>query len=208
MQCSGCGTLLEEGQVTCPNCGRMVWSRGSGKKRSASKRKSASSLLADPADSSARIEELELSEPALDDPADTATGGSVITPDPQQVRDLLAESPELLEEGLTLVSDTNAPAGVDYPTDVGAIDLLARDASGALVVVMVTKGDSSSDVVAEILQRIGWVRKHVAKTREGVRGVVVMNEAPENLSYAAAAVSDTVAFRTYRLKLSFDEVRI
>jgi RecB family endonuclease NucS len=182
----------------------MVWSRNAKKGSSSSKQsRSKSSLLADPADSSARLEELELSEPAAGGAAEPG-----LTPDPQQVRDLLAEDPSLLEKGLTLVGDAGASGGVDYPTDVGNIDLLARDGSGALVVVMVAKGDSSSDVVAEILQRIGWVRKHVAKTREGVRGVVIMQQAPDNLSYAAAAVSDTVSFRTYRIRLSFDEVDI
>ena len=52
------------------------------------------------------------------------------------------------------------------------------------------------------------MRKHIAKTREGVRGIVIMEEAPENLSYAAAAVADTVSFRSYQINLSFDEVEI
>jgi uncharacterized Zn finger protein (UPF0148 family) len=207
MQCSGCGTLLEDGQFTCPNCGRMVWSRGTAKQAAAPRaKKPRSSLLADPADSSARIDEMD--ELELSDPAHADPDASNLTPDPRQVRDLLAEDPELLEPGLKLVRDANSPSGVDYPTDVGSIDLLARDAGGALVVVTVAKGDSGSDLVAEILQRIGWVRKHVARTREGVRGILVMNEAPANLSYAAAAVADTVAFRTYRLKLSFEKVEL
>lgn len=206
MQCSGCGTLLEDGQFTCPNCGRMVWSRGTGKQAAAPRAKPRSSLLADPADSSARIDEMD--ELELSDPAHADPDASNLTPDPRQVRDLLAEDPELLEPGLKLVRDANSTSGVDYPTDVGPIDLLARDAGGALVVVTVAKGDSGSDLVAEILQRIGWVRKHVARTREGVRGMVVMNKAPANLSYAAAAVADTVAFRTYRLKLSFEKVEL
>ena len=206
MQCSGCGTLLEEGQFTCPNCGRMVWSRGTGSKQAAPKPKARSSLLPDPGDSSARIDEID--ELELSEPAPAEAEASSLTPDPRQVRDLLAEDPELLEPGLALVRDARSPSGVDYPTEVGSIDLLARDAGGALVVVTVAKGDSGSDLVADILQRIGWVRKHVAKTREGVRGVVVMDEAPANLSYAAAAVADTVAFRTFRLKLSFEKVDI
>jgi RecB family endonuclease NucS len=198
MQCSGCGTVLQEGQFTCPNCGRMVWSRGS--KAAAKPTSSKASVLGD---SSARLEELELSDPALE-----AGGATAFTPDVQHVREMLADDPSLLEKGLTLMGDAGSSGGIDHPTDVGSIDILARDSGGGLVVVMVTKGDSGSDIVAEVLQRIGWVRKHVAKKREGVRGVVLMQNAPENLSYAAAAVSDTVSFRTYRIKLSFDEVEI
>jgi hypothetical protein len=199
MQCSGCGTVLQDDQFTCPNCGRMVWSRGKGAAKPA---RAKPSLLADPSDSSARLQELELSDPAVE-----AGGPASFAPDPQQVREMLADDPALLEKGLVLC-DAGSSGGVDHPTDVGSIDILARDAGGGLVVVMVAKGDSGSDIVAEILQRMGWVRKHLAKARQGVRGVVLMQEAPENLSYAAAAVADTVSFRTYRIKLSFDEVEL
>jgi len=205
MQCGGCGTLVGEGQLTCPNCGRMVWSR---RGRPESKSSSSSGPLGD---SSARMDEIELSEPGdtdtadLSDPRAASPGAS---PDPVQVLALLAREPGLLEPGLTLFREKGEPAGVDYATDVGKIDLLARDARGGLLVVMVAKGGSGNDLVAEILQRIGWVRKRLAKSSEGVRGMVVMDRAPENLSYAAAAVSDTVSFRSYRMTLSFDPVEI
>lgn len=199
MQCGGCGTLIENGQLTCPNCGRMVWSRG--KKAAAA----TPATLPRPGDSSARMDdELELSEPAVE----PAAAGAGIAPDPDTVRDLLAREPDRLEEGLSVLREKNRAVGVGYMTDVGPIDLLARDAHRGLVVVMVSKGDSGSDLVAEILQRIGWVRKHVARVGENVRGMVVMDQPPANLSYTAAAVADTVSFRTYRMTLSFDEVEI
>jgi hypothetical protein len=206
MQCSGCGTFIEGGGLTCPNCGRMVWSRG---KKAAP---ASPPTLPKAGDSAARMEdELELSEPAMDSappaaPAAPAAAAGTFTLDAGHVRDLLSREPEHLEEGLSVLTEKNKPVGVDYSTDVGPIDLLARDSRGGLVVVMVSKADSGSDLVAEILQRVGWVRKHVARASEGVRGVVVMERAPENLSYAAAAVSDTVSFRTYRMTVRFDKV--
>jgi uncharacterized Zn finger protein (UPF0148 family) len=216
MQCGGCGTILNEGQLTCPNCGRMVWSRRGAPPQSQSQsqskskpksksKKSAQVPLADPGDSSAQELELELSEPATPE----AEGASGYRPDPVSVRRILAEDPELLEKGLSLLREKDELVGVDYPTDVGNIDLLMRDQGGGLVVAIVAKGDLGTDIVAEILQRIGWVRKYVAKSREeGVRGIVVMDQAPELLNYAAAAVADTVSFRTYRMSLTFDEVEI
>ncbi len=211
MQCGGCGTIIDSGQLTCPNCGRMVWSRGSGKTRSPQK----PAPLANPSDSSAHVE-LELSETADDiqpEPKPAAARRPAPAPamptlDADGVRGLLAENPGLLEPGMEMLVEKGKSVGASYPTDVGPIDLLLRDASGLLVVVTVAKGDEGTDLIAEILQRIGWVRKHVAKTREGVRGLVLLQSVPESLSYAAAAVADTVGFRTFQISLRFDEVEI
>ena len=59
-----------------------------------------------------------------------------------------------------------------------------------------------------MLQRIGWVRKHLAKGAERVRGILLMDQPPESLSYAAAAVADTIAFKTYRMSLCFEDLQI
>ena len=40
------------------------------------------------------------------------------------------------------------------------------------------------------------------------RAIVLCEEAPESLSYAAAAVSDTVTFKTYRLALVFEDLEL
>ena len=40
--------------------------------------------------------------------------------------------------------------------------------------------------VAEVLQRIGWVRKHVGEGERTVRGIVLCEGAPEDLGYAAS----------------------
>ncbi|MFQ5533085.1 MAG: hypothetical protein ACE5EP_04455, partial [Candidatus Methylomirabilales bacterium] len=131
------------------------------------------------------------------------------TLDPAGLRQLLWGQPELLEEGLSILADEKGrPVGARFTTGVGDIDLLARDRSGALVVVMVSAGDQGEELVAEVLQRIGWVRKHLGKGKQKVRGIVLMEEPPENLSYAAAAVADTVTFKTYRITLAFDDVEI
>ena len=40
------------------------------------------------------------------------------------------------------------------------------------------------------------------------RGIVLCAEEPEDLSYTAAAVADTVCFKTYRLALDFNDIEI
>lgn len=204
MQCPGCNTRTNTTQRTCPNCGRILSGGGQSTPKA---QKPKVRTLPGPSDTASKVEELELSEPAID-PGDSSST-SDYRPDPVSIQRMLGEDPELLEAGLSLLADKKGQAiGLDYATDVGGIDLLARDRGGSLVVVMVAKGDRGTDVVAEILQRIGWVRKHLAKVKEGVRGIVLMESSPEDLSYSAAAVADTVAFKTYRMTVSFEDVEV
>ena len=204
MPCPGCNTRTTPGQRKCPNCGRSLAppsvSESNAKAKFVRRTDTSPDLeidLEDPADAPA----------ASASSSRSASASRILTPDPAAIRRLLLEDPERLEAKLAVLADKKGnPIGMDYTTDVGDIDLLARDGGGSLVVVMVAKGDAGTDMVAEILRRIGWVRKHLAKVKEGVRGVVVMKTAPEDLSYTAAAVADTVSFKTYKMSLSFDDV--
>lgn len=126
-----------------------------------------------------------------------------------ELRALLAEEPELLEAGLDVfVDDGGQAVGAGYQTDVGTIDLLARDARGALVVVVVAEPDAEEALVADVLQRIGWVRKHLGKGKREVRAIVLLEAARDDLSYAAAAVAGTVSFKTWRVTVGFDDVDV
>jgi RecB family endonuclease NucS len=129
---------------------------------------------------------------------------------PAGLRSMLADQPELLEPGLRVYRDeSGAPVGVDYATGVGAIDLLATDGRGNLVAVVVSeKGRAEEDLVAEVLQRIGWLRKHLCEAHQQVRAIVLVEEPPASLPYAAAAVADTVSFKTFRVALVFEDVEI
>jgi hypothetical protein len=126
-----------------------------------------------------------------------------------QVRSLLAEEPELLEPGLAIyVDESGQAAGAGYATDVGPIDLLARDGRGALVVVVVADSGAEDSLVPDVLQRVGWVRKHLGKGRHDVRAIVLLESGGQDLSYAAAAVAGTVSFKTWRVAVGFDDVEV
>jgi len=121
-----------------------------------------------------------------------------------QVRTLVVEQPALLEPELAIYRDAKAGAiGVDLSTPVGSIDLLARDKDGTLVVVAVPDPRDADSLIADMLARIGYVRKHFATDKKAVRGIVVIEEIPEELAYTAAGVSQTISFKAYRVALSF-----
>jgi hypothetical protein len=182
-------------------------------------RRSAGRLSPSPLAPGAEGAELELDEVAgrtARDLSGQATGAahkaSAAAPPmgPEGLRSLLADQPELLEPGLRVFrDDAGAPAGVGYATGVGAIDLLATDGRGNLVAVIVSeKGRGEEDLVAEVLQRIGWLRKHLCEARQQVRAIVLVEEPPASLPYAAAAVADTVSFKTFRVALVFEDVEL
>jgi hypothetical protein len=126
-----------------------------------------------------------------------------------QVRTLVAEQPSLIEPDLSIYRDPKSNAiGVDLRTPVGSIDLLARDREGGFVVVSVPDPRDVDSLIAEMLARIGWVRKHLAIDKRPVRGIVVIEEIPEELAYAAAGVAQTISFRAYRVALTFHPLPI
>ncbi len=138
-----------------------------------------------------------------------ASATPFLAPDPAGLRRLLIEQPDALESGLDLYcNDAGTPVGADYSTGVGDIDLLATDSEGGLVVVMISEKDQGDELVAEVLKRVGWVRKHLGEGDQRVRGIVLCEDPPESLSYAAAAVIDTVSFKTYRVALTFEDLKV
>ncbi|MCZ6464619.1 MAG: hypothetical protein O7A09_09810 [Proteobacteria bacterium] len=134
---------------------------------------------------------------------------SMFTLRTDDVRKLVARQPDLIEPGLSAHQDTEGQdIGSRYATDVGEIDLLARDDAGAWVAVLVGDVEQGKDLVSEALQRVGWVRKHLAQEGQEVRGVVLLEALPEDLGYAASAVADTISFKIWRVELAFDDAEL
>jgi hypothetical protein len=139
-------------------------------------------------------------------PASEAEPMSFMPIELEQIRHMISERPELLEPGFSgYVDDEGADAGAGFETEVGEIDLLARNADGELVVVMVVEGGAAAEAVTGVLLRMGWVSKHVPDAENaGVRGIVLLEDAGDDLGYTAAAVSDRIDFRTWRMQISFE----
>ncbi len=222
MFCRACSTRLEPGLGTCPNCGRVA--RTPLAEAPAPEPLRAASLARAQAPPPAELElydELDLEQTHASPGAGRlgrASGGAPRAASrgaplsglaPAELRARVAQEPDLLEPGLSTLTDQQGnPIGAGYTTDVGAIDLLARDSNGDYVVVMIAERDPQRDPVAEILQRIGWVRKHLGGGAGDVRGIVLVEPPLRDLSYAAAAVAGTVSFKTWRVALTFQDVAL
>jgi RecB family endonuclease NucS len=163
---------------------------------------------ATPPEAEAELEVEEEAALAVQKKAEASTPAFSL--DAPGLRRLLTKQLDLLEPGLRLVADKKGNTiGAGLSTAVGEIDLLARDGSGGFVVVMIAqRGQQGEKLVAETLQRIGWVRKHLGKGKQRVRGIVLMEQVPEDLGYASAAVAETVIIKTYRVGLAIEDVEI
>jgi len=220
MHCKLCNTRMGEGVRFCPNCGNDAGSLpGKDSKPKIGrmarlpvrgiKTGSAAIELSEPADPGDSSDSSSSTGPVARSTPRKASAPAMLAPEPSAVREMLGGRPELLEAGLRVHADAQGKAvGLDFSTEVGEIDLLGRDAAGSYVVVMVAAQGQGEEYIAEVLQRIGWVRKHLATGSEKVRGILLMDQPPESLSYAAAAVADTVTFKTYRMSLCFEDLRI
>lgn len=74
----------------------------------------------------------------------------------------LARHPEVIEPGLSVLDR-------EVPTDVGGIDLFARDARGVLVVVELKRAKASHEAVHQLSRYVESVR---SATGETVRGIL------------------------------------
>ena len=228
MNCKICNTRVPTGERSCPNCGveaqneKNYGSTGP-TKLPAAELSTAHDTIDDPL---VELNDLTDEIPAVQPrkqpkprskPATTRKAAPTAPPsarpllasDPASLRRLLAEDPSALEPDLEVYcDDEGTPLGAGYASGVGEIDLLATNTAGELVVVLISEEQDGEELVAEVLQRIGWVRKHVSGGKHRVRGIVLCEQAPESLSYTAAAVADTVRFKTYRVALSFEDLEV
>ena len=151
--------------------------------------------------------EIELNTPIAPDPVQETDAARSAPPSPARIRALIAEDPERLEPGLeTYTNPKGQSVGVGCPTPVGKIDLLARDAEGALVVILVAEKGKEVDLATAVLQRMGWAQKCLDPGELTVRGLILVESVPETLLYAASALPENVGIRTYRMALCFDVV--
>jgi hypothetical protein len=104
---------------------------------------------------------------------------------------------EQLEPGLTIIDD-----GAERSVDSGFIDITARDASGAIVVIELKAGGAGQRAIAQILSYMG----DVAAEEEGakVRGILVASEFDAK-SKAAARMVPSLILRKYSIRFFFSE---
>jgi hypothetical protein len=105
-----------------------------------------------------------------------------------QLRDFLASNLSTIsigEKRLRVFVDATGREGVEFPSAVGPIDILAVDDKGSFFVFELKRANSPDRAIGQLARYMGWVQQTIGKDRE-VIGVVVAKAISENLRYAAS----------------------
>jgi len=113
-----------------------------------------------------------------------------------QLRDFLAQNLGAIDvkgKRLRLYVDPTGRDGIEFPTVVGPIDILAVDDSGAFFVFELKRGRSPDYAIGQLSRYMGWVHETIGKGCE-VNGVIVAKEIGEGLRYAVLVVPNVTLF--------------
>lgn len=125
----------------------------------------------------------------------------------KQLEDFIVENWESTQLGkeLDLIYEEGSLKSQQFRTDIGPIDILARDKkSGEFVVIELKKNQSSDDTVGQILRYMGWVKEKLSDTN--VRGIVVAGKYDERLDYARKMIPGLEVF-IYEVQFNLKEYK-
>jgi hypothetical protein len=108
-------------------------------------------------------------------------------------------------EKLSIYREDDGTPGQQYTTDVGIIDILAKDEKGNFVVMELKRAESKYHVVGQILNYITWVEENLVSNGEKVKGMIIVGKADSTLKSALKQVSDKVTLKEYRIKMTLIE---
>lgn len=95
--------------------------------------------------------------------------------------------------------------GQQFPTDTGAIDILALSKNKrTLLVVELKKGRASDAVVGQILRYMGYVQDELAEDGQAVKGIIIAMDDHQRIR-RALAMTPQVEF--YKYQVSFKLIR-
>jgi len=113
-----------------------------------------------------------------------------------QLRDFIAQNINVIQiedRKLRLYVDLTGRDGIEYPTAVGPIDILAIDDSNAFIVFELKRGRSPDHAIGQLTRYMGWVKQTIGKENE-IRGVIVAKTISGNLKYAVAVIPNVSLF--------------
>lgn len=105
--------------------------------------------------------------------------------------DLIIEEGELLSQ--------------QYRTDIGPIDILAKDKkTNSYVVIELKRNQTSDDTVGQLTRYMGWIKKELKD--KNVKGVIIARQYDKKLDYAREMVPNIEVF-IYQVNFKLDEFK-
>ena len=108
-------------------------------------------------------------------------------------------------KSLELLYEDGLLKSQQYRTDIGIIDILAKDkATGSYVVIELKRNQSSDDTVGQVLRYMGWVTENLKE--KNVRGIIVAGTYDEKLYYAQNLIQAVDVF-LYEVQFKLKEYK-
>jgi len=111
----------------------------------------------------------------------------------------LARRVDEIETGLVLMEN-----GVEYQTDAGRIDLLAKDEAGHTVVIELKAGKAKDSALGQLLGYMGYIGSTSGENTT-VRGVLVASDFERRVIYAAKALP-SIKLIKYQVSFELQEI--
>jgi len=137
---------------------------------------------------------------------DTEPAGAAEFAYEADLRNYVAKNLTIIEPGLMLYEDEGI-TGVEFPVGGRAIDILAVDADGALVVIELKVSRGYDRVVGQLARYMAWIQKNQAGSGQQVRGIIVARQISEDLLLACSLIPNVQLFE-YELSLKLNPVSI
>ncbi len=96
--------------------------------------------------------------------------------------------------------------GVEYPTNIGFIDILAVNAQGDFYVLELKVGHGPDKAMGQLARYMGWVKKNLANGKK-VKGIIVAKNVDEKLKYAVECF-DGVSLFEYKVSFSVEKAEL
>jgi hypothetical protein len=112
------------------------------------------------------------------------------------LRDFLAQNIRTIlidKHKLKLYTDENGRDGIEYPTEVGPIDILAVDEHNNFALFELKLSRGIDKALGQLLRYMGWIKANLAKDKE-VKGVIVAKDIDEKLKYAVSIIPNVSLF--------------
>ncbi len=113
-----------------------------------------------------------------------------------QLRDFLSQNLSTVTvagKRVRLYVDPTGRDGVEYPTAVGPIDILAVDEQGNFFVFELKRALSPDSAIGQLARYMGWVKQTIGVGRE-VHGVIVARAIGDKLRYAVTVMPHVSLF--------------
>jgi hypothetical protein len=98
-----------------------------------------------------------------------------------------------LSEKYNLIIEDGELISQQYRTDIGPIDILAKDkGKDNYVVIELKKNQTSDDTVGQLTRYMGWIKE--VKKDNNVAGIIIAGQSDNRLNYALSTVPNTELF--------------